>query len=157
MFFKKKIKQDIHLKEIIFSLNLFNDKLDKLNSKIIELNNKIDKNTEKLNDKIDNKIDSSINKLTDKLNNNLINYAHENENKNIEEYIINEACKRINEKNKTEINENITIINDKLDILFFDNEIIKHQLLLEDEIRKYGDEINNLSLIINKTIKTIET
>lgn len=146
MFFNKKKIQEIQLKEILLNLNLFNDKIDKLNGKIIELNNKIDINAEKLN----TKIDDTINKL-----NNKIDYTYEN--KNIEEYIIDEACKKINEKNKNEIKENITAINDKLNILFFDNEIIKHQLLLEDEIRKYGDEINNLSLIINNTIKTIDS
>jgi hypothetical protein len=44
----------------------------------------------------------------------------------------------------------------KLDVLFYENEIIKHQLLLEDEIRRYNDEIINIKDKVHKTIKDID-
>jgi uncharacterized protein (DUF342 family) len=44
----------------------------------------------------------------------------------------------------------------KLDVLFYENEIIKHQLLLEEEIRRYNDEIANIRYKVNKTLEDID-
>jgi len=44
----------------------------------------------------------------------------------------------------------------KLDVLFYENEIIKHQLLIEEEIRKYNDDINNIKDKINRKILEID-
>jgi hypothetical protein len=44
----------------------------------------------------------------------------------------------------------------KLDSIYFENELIKHQLALEDEIRKLIDEVNNIHGIINNTINDLD-
>jgi hypothetical protein len=54
------------------------------------------------------------------------------------------------------IDANNTTINSKLDGLFFENEILKHQLSLEDDIRRYIQEINDLSETVNQNIKIID-
>lgn len=44
----------------------------------------------------------------------------------------------------------------KLDSIYFENELIKHQLTLEDEIRKLIDEVSNIHSIINNTISDLD-
>lgn len=44
----------------------------------------------------------------------------------------------------------------KIDAFSYDNEMIKHQLLLEEEIRTYYDEITSLKNTIDKTLKDID-
>ncbi len=44
----------------------------------------------------------------------------------------------------------------KLDSIYFENELIKHQLALEDEIRKLIDEVSNIHSIINNTISDLD-
>lgn len=46
-------------------------------------------------------------------------------------------------------------LDNKINMLYFENEIIKHQLLLEEELRKYNDEIDNLKSLIEVKIKDI--
>jgi gas vesicle protein len=46
-------------------------------------------------------------------------------------------------------------VDNKINMLYFENEIIKHQLLLEEELRKYNDEIDNLKTLIDKKINEI--
>lgn len=58
-------------------------------------------------------------------------------------------------ENYDNITNQLNCISNKLDILYFENEIIKHQLSLEEDIRKYEQEINNMSNIINNTIDNI--
>lgn len=58
-------------------------------------------------------------------------------------------------ENYDKINNQLKSISNKLDNLYFENEIIKHQLSLEEDIRKYEQEINNMSNIINNTIDNI--
>jgi hypothetical protein len=48
-------------------------------------------------------------------------------------------------------------IDTKVDGFYFENELIKHQLILEDEIRRYNDDIDALKLIITNTTSQIET
>jgi uncharacterized protein (DUF885 family) len=60
-------------------------------------------------------------------------------------------------ENYDKITNQLNCISNKLDILYFENEIIKHQLSLEEDIRKYEQEINNMSNIINNTIDNINT
>lgn len=40
-------------------------------------------------------------------------------------------------------------------ILHYENEVIKHQLLLEDEIRKYDNEIDSLKLKVNESLSEV--
>jgi uncharacterized protein (DUF342 family) len=54
------------------------------------------------------------------------------------------------------ISELNTSTQKKLDVLFYENEIIKHQLLLEEEIRRYNDEIANIRYKLDKTLEDID-
>ena len=45
----------------------------------------------------------------------------------------------------------------KLDKVYFENQVIKHQLLLEDHIRESINEIDDLSFTIKQTISKIDT
>jgi hypothetical protein len=45
----------------------------------------------------------------------------------------------------------------KIDLLYYENETIKHQFLIEENIRKYEFEIDNLKTSINTTIEMINT
>lgn len=49
----------------------------------------------------------------------------------------------------------ILSLNSKIDNIFYENEIIKHQFLLEDDIRKYSDEIDNLNKEVNNMLENI--
>lgn len=44
----------------------------------------------------------------------------------------------------------------RLNSIYFENELIKHQLILEDDIRKTIDEVNVLSKMISETINQID-
>lgn len=55
-------------------------------------------------------------------------------------------------ENYDKISNQLNTIVNKIDLLYYENEIIKHQLLLEEEIRKCEQEIDILSDIINKVI-----
>lgn len=48
------------------------------------------------------------------------------------------------------INNQLITITNKIDLLYYENEVIKHQLLLEEEIRKCEQEIDILSSLVKK-------
>jgi hypothetical protein len=100
----------------------------------------------------------------DKLNNFLENYKNEiltnfeniiskleiiknNETANFDK--IKDIRKLLSDDN---IYTQLNTISNKIDLLYYENEIIKHQLLLEEDIRKCEQEVNILSDIINKTL-----
>lgn len=64
--------------------------------------------------------------------------------------------KIINTKLQVILKEN-SKTTEKLDSLFFENEIFKHQLSLEDDIRRYIQEIDDLSEIIAENVKIIDS
>lgn len=68
---------------------------------------------------------------------------------------LNNMVESINDLNVT-IDTNNKTTNSKLDGLFFENEILKHQLSLEDDIRRYIQEIDDLSESVNGNIKIID-
>ena len=112
--------------------------IDLLN-RIIEIENKIDSLDLKLTRESNlpeegprcTLIEEYFTKLNEKLDNN-------------KEFCIQNVYEKINE------------IYNKIDMLYYENETIKHQLLLEEDIRKYECEINTLANIINKTIVDID-
>lgn len=53
------------------------------------------------------------------------------------------------------INNSVISLSSKIDSVFYENEVIKHQLLLEDEIRKYEDEISNLKTQVKHILDDI--
>jgi hypothetical protein len=111
-------------------------------------------------DKIEKSLDE-INSTTflknefDKLTNlyNEIKYESISNQKKINESISNQ--KKINDSNKELFISKIESISKKLDTLYFDNETIKHQLFLENELKKSIQDIDNLSIAIHNTIELI--
>jgi hypothetical protein len=53
------------------------------------------------------------------------------------------------------IEQKLTNIDSNVNHIYFENQIIKHQLLLEDCIRESVNEINDLSLLIKDTVSKI--
>ena len=96
--------------------------------------------------KVETKIDSGKDKCS-------LNYAN---------YII-EQVKNIFSTNYNDIYKKLDIIDEKINNMdsninqiYFDNEVIKHQLLLEGILRDSIDEIDNLSITIKQTILKID-
>lgn len=65
---------------------------------------------------------------------------------------IDKTLHQMNNKRDGEVRE----LHAKIDALFYDNEVIKHQLMLEEEIRKYGQEIERLSSFVQRAIQDID-
>lgn len=55
-----------------------------------------------------------------------------------------------------ESSNRFSVVNMKLDSIYFENEVIKHQLKLEDDIRNAIEEVNNLNNIISCAISQID-
>lgn len=98
--------------------------------------------------RVESKIDSSKKQDVSSLN-----YAN---------YII-EQVKNIFSTNYNDIYTKLDIMNEKINNMdsninqiYFDNEVIKHQLLLEGILRDSIDEIDNLSITIKQTILKID-
>lgn len=53
------------------------------------------------------------------------------------------------------IEQKLTNIDSNINQIYFENQIIKHQLLLEDCIRESVNEIDGLSLLIKDTVSKI--
>ena len=56
-----------------------------------------------------------------------------------------------------ELSNFLNSMNFSINGLFYENELIKHQLSLEDDIRKYHDEIENLKLLANNIKNSIDS
>jgi hypothetical protein len=56
----------------------------------------------------------------------------------------------------TQIESRFVDVDGKLNSIYFENQLIKHQLSLEDDIRKTIDEVNDLSKMINIAIKQMD-
>lgn len=57
-----------------------------------------------------------------------------------------------NNENFDKITNQLNTITNKIDLLYYENEIIKHQLLLEEEIRKCEQEVDLLSSLLQPFI-----
>ncbi len=55
---------------------------------------------------------------------------------------------------KTE--KTLTEIGKKVDAMLYDNEIIRHQIIIEQEVQKCMDDINNLQLKVEETLKRVQ-
>ena len=72
--------------------------------------------------------------------------------------IIHNICSQTNlaiEQTK-ELKSSILLINEQVNKFYYDNELIKHQLLLEQDIRNYNDEIESIKLTANNLKNTID-
>jgi hypothetical protein len=55
-----------------------------------------------------------------------------------------------------QLGDTINNINSKVDSFYFENELIKHQLLLEENIGKYNDELESLKIRVKNTTVDID-
>ena len=106
-------------------------------------------NTELLNKllQLESKIDQNKHK-NDGLNQEFIQFMH------IRIESIEQKLTNI-DSNITNIDSNINHIDSNINHIYFENQIIKHQLLLEDCIRESVNEIDDLSLLIKNTVSKI--
>jgi len=113
-------------------------------------------NTELLNKllQLESKIDQHKHK-NDGLNQELIQFMHIRI-ESIEQKLTNIDSNITNiDSNISNIDSNITHIDSNITNIYFENQIIKHQLLLEDCIRESVNEIDDLSLLIKNTVSKI--
>jgi hypothetical protein len=78
----------------------------------------------------------------------------ENVNRSIDDKLgnLNNVIQTIGENT----NGKFDVIDVKLNSIYFENEIIKHQFLLEEQIRQSIEEINNINNSINDAIKKLD-
>jgi hypothetical protein len=72
--------------------------------------------------------------------------------------IVHNICSQTNlaiEQTK-ELKSSILLVNEQVNKFYYDNELIKHQLLLEQDIRNYNDEIESIKLTANNLKNTID-
>jgi hypothetical protein len=131
----------------------------------------IDIKTELENTKVDNK--SSFELLKESITN-LTNEIQElKQTPNSDKLLrsdLNTFLVAIKDDIKTDMKQNIQFVNHNIDLLkntldilinktdaiFYDNEIIKHQFSIEENIRIYSDTIDSLKLSIEKSINDID-
>jgi len=120
--------------------NLYEQLKDYLDTKLSDIYTKIIQTDNlKLFEKYQNEITKTIKTLKDEM---------ENKSKN---EMKNEMKNEI--KN---ISLQIELMTEKMGSLYFENEIFKHQLSLEDDIRKSMDEIDTITNIINNSVYEID-
>jgi hypothetical protein len=117
---------------------------ERLRNKIDELNNNIKNNDTTLRTGLQDILISIKNDIITSINSYQNNDKQNNkQNENLDNFI----------KNMT---EQVNMINNRVDGFYFENETIKHQLLLEEEIRGYNDDIDQIKLLIENVKSTIE-
>jgi malate synthase len=79
----------------------------------------------------------------------------ENVNRSIDDKLIN--LNNIIQTVGENTNGKFDVIDVKLNSIYFENEIIKHQFLLEEQIRQSIEEINNINNSINDTIRKLDS
>ena len=150
--FSKQIKEYLETKMVDFNNQIKEvNQNNKISEKIINTNNVLITNFNKMFEEYKIEVVNNLEKIFE----NLYNYNKKDIVASNQEY--SKKMDIINRISTFEydITKKIVLLDSKVDNLYFDNEIIKHQLLLEEEIRKCTDEIDNLSLIIQKTISEL--
>lgn len=170
----KEIKEYLEIKFLDFNNQVIEmNKNNKINEKIINSNNLLIKNFNKMFEEYREEVVNNLaNIITTLSNYNKKDTSILNEKyiekmdilyklEHFEKEVLNQFSHFESNFNKLENNlntkcenvlTNFQLLNTKIDNLYYENENIKHQLLLEDEIRKCSDEIDNLSLLIKTTI-----
>lgn len=170
----KEIKEYLEIKFLDFNNQVIEmNKNNKINEKIINSNNLLIKNFNKMFEEYREEVVNNLaNIITTLSNYNKKDTSILNEKyiekmdilyklEHFEKEVLNKFSHFESNFNKLENNlntkcenvlTNFQLLNTKIDNLYYENENIKHQLLLEDEIRKCSDEIDNLSLLIKTTI-----
>ena len=134
---------------------LFN-KITVLENKINRLNKCCDcKSYEQLKEYLDIKLNEQLNEYLDikitNSNSTQINNSEIEKYNNETQYIM----KNLKDEMKN-ISLQIEFMTEKMGSLYFENEIFKHQLSLEDDIRKSMDEIDTITNIINDSVYEID-
>lgn len=113
------------------------NKIDELNINIKENDTTLRAGLQDILISIKNDIITSVNSYQNN------NKQNDKQNENLDNFI----------KHMT---EQVNSINDRVDSFYFENETIKHQLLLEEEIRGYNDDIDQIKLLIHNVKSTID-
>lgn len=117
---------------------------ERLRNKIDELNINIKHNDTSLRTGLQDILISIKNDIISSVNSHQDNdQQNDQQNDNLDNFI----------KNMT---KQINSINERVDSFYFENEIIKHQLLLGEEIRGYNDDIDQIKLLIENVKSTID-
>lgn len=141
----KEIKEYLETKIIQFNNQIEEmNKNNQINEKIINTNNMLIIEFNKMFEEYRNEVIDNLQKIID----NLYSYNKDSISVSNNAYIQKmDIIERINDLEKD--------IDLKISDLYFENQIIKHRFLLEEEIRKCNDEVNNLSLMIEKTLSEL--
>ena len=97
------------------------------------------------NQELTNNFTNILKQITELNKNNIINLTNNN----------SQVIQTL-ESFENKINDKFNTINVKLNSIYFENEIIKNQLALQDEIRQSILEIDNITNSINQIVKKID-
>ena len=133
--------------------------LDKINNIIIS--NECKLNECKLNDQLKEYLDIKFNDMINnskstQINNQKYNTEILNVIKSLQDETRNTMKNDFIYDEIKNISLQIDLMTEKMGSLYFENEIFKHQLSLEDDIRKSIDEINTITNIINNSVYEID-
>ena len=133
--------------------------LDKINN--ITISNECKLNECKLNDQLKEYLDIKFNDIINnskstQINNQKYNTEILNVIKSLQDETRNTMKNDFIYDEIKNISLQIDLMTEKMGSLYFENEIFKHQLSLEDDIRKSIDEINTITNIINNSVYEID-
>lgn len=173
--FKETLKKELeNIKNPIDNKSLFEQLTSKIDSNTQELYNKIDNSIKDIKDVKDTKDTKDKTELFDKISYKITDNCDQKDKQlrfdlntllvNLKDEIRNEVKQSLqitltNQNKSIEqiltLKELVVHLSSKTDSFFYDNEIIKHQFILEENIRVSNDSIDALKLSIEKTINEI--
>ena len=148
---KKEPEQNYNneLKEIKEYINKFYNSLEHLKININQLN---ENSTIQTNELKYNHV--QFNGKFNKMYDDLIEKFESNDTKNLR-HDLNNVLAGIKNELKNDVTLLINSFNKKTDKLFFDNEVIKHHILLEETLKTYIDKIESLKNNIKKVLSEL--
>jgi len=154
---KTEILRDLDLKDVKSELRTIKDEtsleLNKLNAVTNAVTNSV---TNAVTNSVTNSIQESDTKLRHDLHNFLMGVVKDIKTTTSEDIrLISVQMEDLNSRRLPELTHLLTNTNTKVNDIFFENELIKHQLSLEEEIRKYDDDLESLKIITRETINSI--
>jgi uncharacterized protein YejL (UPF0352 family) len=170
---KTEILRDLDLKDVKSELRTIKDEtsleLNKLNAVTNAVTNSVtnavtnsvtnavtNSVTNAVTNSVTNSIQESDTKLRHDLHNFLMGVVKDIKTTTSEDIrLISVQMEDLNSRRLPELTHLLTNTNTKVNDIFFENELIKHQLSLEEEIRKYDDDLESLKIITRETINSI--
>lgn len=153
----KDTKYTTNIEEFSNTLNILNNKMNNIEHNIEHIQREqIIKTEENLKKYIDETKDELLEKwkTTDlSLRTDLQTFLL-----GLQKDIIHNICSQTNlaiEQTK-ELKSSILLVGEQVNKFYYDNELVKHQLLLEQEIRNYNDEIESIKFTANNLKNTID-